>query len=187
MAFVIGLLSIPNSDFNLKTFGRALLPKGANIAPVTNLQARILAPLDSVQELPNEPLRFLAQVDGEGEGLDRIELQTRVFENRQSPIGMSARQNQKFSLDYNVGRNHSNLDSGRWCSDYYEMGSQLSQWFRMGVAPDRMYFLPSLFLSFVYPLNTHHHHRQTGDLKLGGTVVELFLETNRRRAWTHQA
>lgn len=183
VALVIGLLSIPEFGLQFqRLFGRALLP-GANIAPVTNLQARILAPLDSVQRTPrNEPLRFLVQVDGEGEGLDRIELQTRVLENRQSPIGMSARQNQKFSLDYNVGREPFEF---RILADgapiTMKWGSQLSQWFRMEVA-SRPY-VTSYRKAYSYPSYTRLTPTTTtdkrGDLEAWeGTVVELFLKTN---------
>ena len=183
VTLVIGLLSIPEFGLQFqRLFGRALLP-GANIAPVTDLQARILAPLDSVQRTPrNEPLRFLVQVDGEGEGPDRIELQTRVLENRQSPIGMSARQNQKFSLDYNVGREPFEF---RILADgapiTMEWGSQLSQWFRMEVA-SRPY-VTSYRKAYSYPSYTRLSPTTTtdkrGDLEAWeGTVVKLFLETN---------
>ena len=135
-ALIIGLLTIPEFGMQFqRLFGRALLP-GANIAPVTDLQATILAPLDSTRMTPrNEPLRFLVEIDGEREDLGRIEIQTRMLNKRQSPLVMSPRQNQRFSVDYNVGREPFEfriLEDGAPIA--MKWGSELSQWFNMEVA-----------------------------------------------------
>ena len=169
MAFVIGLLSILNSDFNSKDFlaGLFFREQTSLLSPTCRPESGSFG--FSPKNSRNEPLRFLVQVDGEGEGLDRIELQTRVFENRQSPIGMSARQNQKFSLDYNVGREPFEF---RILADgapiTMKWGSQLSQWFRMGVARP---YVTSYRKAYSYPSYTRLTPTTTtdkrGDLKPG--------------------
>ena len=183
VALIIGLLTIPEFGMQFqRLFGRALLP-GANIAPVTDLQATILAPLDSTRMTPrNEPLRFLVEIDGEREDLGRIEIQTRMLNKRQSPLVMSPRQNQRFSVDYNVGREPFEfriLEDGAPIA--MKWGSELSQWFNMEVA-SRPYVI-SYEKTYTYPsytrLEPSSSNDQRGDLQAWeGTVVELLLHTN---------
>ena len=107
LLFSFGLFSY--TDFGPKLqrlMGRALLP-GANIAPVTNVEVTLLIPDENTTITPkNEPLRFLALVNGkEGdETYGQVELQ--IKEKRKvKRVSMFSRTTERFALDYNVGSN----------------------------------------------------------------------------------
>ena len=107
LLFSFGLFSY--TDFGTKLqrlMGRALLP-GANIAPVTNVEVTLLIPDDNTTITPkNEPLRFLAQVNGkEGDetyGLVELQIKEKKDFNR---VSMFSRTKERYALDYNVGSN----------------------------------------------------------------------------------
>ena len=107
LLFSFGLFSY--TDFGTKLqrlMGRALLP-GANIAPVTNVEVTLLTPDENTTITPkNEPLRFLAQVNGkEGDetyGLVELQIKEKKSFDR---VSMFSRAKERYALDYNVGSN----------------------------------------------------------------------------------
>ncbi|MBT7405025.1 MAG: hypothetical protein HN754_02820 [Opitutae bacterium] len=107
LLFSFGLFSY--TDFGPKLqrlMGRALLP-GANIAPVTNVEVTLLIPDENTTITPkNEPLRFLALVNGkEGdETYGQVELQIKE-KKKVKRVSMFSRTTERFALDYNVGSN----------------------------------------------------------------------------------
>jgi len=107
LLFSFGLFSY--TDFGPKLqrlMGRALLP-GANIAPVTNVEVTLLIPDENTTITPkNEPLRFLALVNGkeEDETYGQVELQIKE-KKKVKRVSMFSRTTERFALDYNVGSN----------------------------------------------------------------------------------
>ena len=107
LLFSFGLFSY--TDFGPKLqrlMGRALLP-GANIAPVTNVEVTLLIPDENTTITPkNEPLRFLALVNGKDgdETYGQVELQIKEKRNVKR-VSMFSRTTERFVLDYNVGSN----------------------------------------------------------------------------------
>ena len=182
------LILLYNPDFGVKfqrAIGRALLP-GANIAAVTDLEVRILAPGEDLAVTPkSEPLRFLIAVSGKekGQSFERVELETRVAGEKQKPVGMSGRKDNQFSLDYNVARENFEyrilVDESPVTMN---IGSKTAQWIEMDVA-SRPY-VTSFTKTYRYPEYTRvesktEDRNQSGGLKgWEGTEVDLILHTN---------
>ena len=184
---VTTLILLYNPDFGLKfqrAIGRALLP-GANIASVTDLEVRILAPGENLTVTPkSEPLRFLIELSGqeEQETFDRVELETRIAGKKQKALGMSARKGSQFSIDYNVEREK--FEYRILVEDSpvtMNIGSKTAQWIEMDVASRP--FVTSFTKTYRYPEYTRLKPlsvtEDRGDL-VGweGTEVDLVLNVN---------
>ncbi|MBT3636055.1 MAG: hypothetical protein HN531_03880 [Opitutae bacterium] len=184
---VLTLILLYNPNFGVKfqrAIGRALMP-GANIAAVTDVEVTILAPGEDVTVTPkSEPLRFLIAVAGkeEGQSFDRVELETRIAGEKQAPVGMSGRQDNQFSIDYNVEREKFEyrilVDNSPVTMN---MGSSTAQWIEMDVA-SRPY-VTSFTKTYNYPEYTKLESvtvtEDRGDLEgWEGTKVDLVLHLN---------
>ena len=181
------LILLYNPDFGGKfqrAIGRALLP-GANIAAVTDIEVTILTPGEEIKVTPkSEPLRFLVAVSGKNkeEVFDRVEFETRVAKKKRKPIAMSARNEDKFSLDYNVDREKFEyrilVDDSPVTMN---IGSKTAQWIEMDVASRP--FVTSFTKTYRFPEYTKLEPltvtEDRGDLTgWEGTEVELVLHTN---------
>ena len=184
---VLTLILLYNPNFGgsfQRAIGRALLP-GANIAAVTDVKVTILAPGEDVTITPkSEPLRFLVSVAGKekGQSFDRVELETRIGGKKQSPVGMSGRQDNQFSIDYNVEREKFEyrilVDNSPVTMN---IGSGTAQWIEMNVA-SRPY-VTSFTKTYHYPEYTELESvtvtEDQGDMEgWEGTKVDLVLQVN---------
>ena len=181
------LVLLYNPDFGGKfqrAIGRALLP-GANIAAVTDVEVRILAPGEDVTVTPkSEPLRFLVAVSGKEKDkpFGQVELETRVGGKKQKPVAMTGRKNNQFSIDHNVEREKFEyrilVDDSPVTMN---VGSTTAQWIEMDVA-SRPY-VTSFAKTYHYPeytrLESESVTEDRGDLEgWEGTKVDLVMQIN---------